>query len=404
MRFARARPGVRGDRLPLDRRARRKGYRGDFAITGEPTDLHVGVQAKGVLAGRLEVRGKAAHGSTPWLGDNAVLKAVDVFRRIESLPFSRESSELFDRPSINLGRITGGDALNKVPDLCTMDLDIRYLPGQDPGDILEQIRAIGDVEVERTFARRPAYVSRANPYVVALGAAVRRPTRASRWASAATAPPTRSRSSRPAARGRVRPGGRRSPRARGVGVDLVARALPPGAVRLRPGAAGRAGRARARPARRRRRARRDVRGAARGRGAAAPGRGRDLAGAARRRRHLLATAGAVSAAVLLQVDEVLDVLRAQGRAAIEIPEIDRAEAGKAQTLMILGSDIRYADREAGLPPRSDTIMLVRLDPDKEVIAMTSIPRDLLVTSPASATRRRSTRPTRRAASGWRSRR
>ena len=60
----------------------------------------------------------------------------------------------------------------------------------------------------------------------------------------------------------------------------------------------------------------------------------------------LATAGAVSAAVLLQVDEVLDVLRAQGRAAIEIPEIDRADAGEAQTLMILGSDIRYADREA----------------------------------------------------------
>jgi LCP family protein required for cell wall assembly len=95
----------------------------------------------------------------------------------------------------------------------------------------------------------------------------------------------------------------------------------------------------------------------------------------------LATAGAVSATVLLQVNEVLDVLRAQGRAAIEIPEIDRADAGEAQTLMILGSDIRYADKQAGIPPRSDTILLVRLDPDKEVIAMTSIPRDLLVTVP-----------------------
>ena len=36
-------------------------------------------------------RGTAAHGSTPWLGDNAVLKAVDVFRQIEALPFARES-------------------------------------------------------------------------------------------------------------------------------------------------------------------------------------------------------------------------------------------------------------------------------------------------------------------------
>jgi succinyl-diaminopimelate desuccinylase len=65
----------------------RRGFVGDFAITGEPTNLHIGVQAKGVLAARLLVRGRAAHGSTPWLGDNAIVKAVDVFRRIESMPF-----------------------------------------------------------------------------------------------------------------------------------------------------------------------------------------------------------------------------------------------------------------------------------------------------------------------------
>ena len=95
----------------------------------------------------------------------------------------------------------------------------------------------------------------------------------------------------------------------------------------------------------------------------------------------LMTAGAVSAAVLLQVDEIINILKEEGRAAIEIPEIDRADAGKAQTLMILGSDRRYGDKEAKIPPRSDTILLVRLDPDKEVIAMTSIPRDLLVDIP-----------------------
>jgi succinyl-diaminopimelate desuccinylase len=150
----------------------RGGFSGDFAITGEPTDLHVGVQAKGVLAFRLHVHGRSAHGSTPWLGDNAVLKAIDVFRRIESLPFSRESSELFDRPSVNLGRIHGGDALNKVPDLCQMVVDIRYLPNQDPGDILEQIRSIPDIEVVKTFTRVPALVSRSNPYVKALVSAV----------------------------------------------------------------------------------------------------------------------------------------------------------------------------------------------------------------------------------------
>jgi len=145
-----------------------EGLRADFAITGEPTDLHIGVEAKGVLAVRLAVSGRAAHGSTPWLGDNAILKAHDVFRRIETLPFGRESSDMFDRPSINLSRVIGGDAFNKVPDRCEIVVDIRYLPNQDPGAILAQIRQIADVEVVRSFVRAPATVSRRNPYVLAL--------------------------------------------------------------------------------------------------------------------------------------------------------------------------------------------------------------------------------------------
>jgi succinyl-diaminopimelate desuccinylase len=149
-----------------------EGLRGSFAITGEPTDLHIGVQAKGVLAVRVEVSGIAAHGSTPWAGDNAILKAYDVFRRIETLPFSRESSDLFDRPSINVARIIGGDAFNKVPDRCTMDVDIRFLPNQDPGEILAAIRALPDVRIVKTFQRAPALVSRANPYVRGLREAV----------------------------------------------------------------------------------------------------------------------------------------------------------------------------------------------------------------------------------------
>jgi succinyl-diaminopimelate desuccinylase len=153
------------------------GLGGDFAITGEPTDLSIGVQAKGVLVMRIDVRGRAAHSSTPWLGDNAVLKAVDVFRAIESLPFARESSELFDRPSINLGRIQGGDALNKVPDLCTMAVDVRYLPHQDPSDILAEVREIPDIDVTRTFIHPPVMVSPRNPYVRALRDAVARSTR-----------------------------------------------------------------------------------------------------------------------------------------------------------------------------------------------------------------------------------
>src|SRR3954452_3958356 len=149
------------------------GFIGDFAITGEPTDLQIGVEAKGVLALRVEVAGVAAHGATPWLGDNAVLKAHDVFRSIESLPFARQSSELFDRPSINLGRILGGDALNKVPDRCAIDVDIRYLPEQDPATVLEQVRTIADAEVQALFSRPPAVVDRNSPFVLALRDAAR---------------------------------------------------------------------------------------------------------------------------------------------------------------------------------------------------------------------------------------
>ncbi|MBS1679303.1 MAG: M20/M25/M40 family metallo-hydrolase [Actinobacteria bacterium] len=144
------------------------GFTGDFAITGEPTDLHIGVEAKGVLALRLEVKGRAAHGATPWLGDNAVLGAIDVFRSIESLPFARQSSELFDRPSINLGRIWGGDALNKVPDRCVIDVDIRYLPGQDPAALLAEIQAMPGVTAAPLLVRPPATVDRESPFVLAL--------------------------------------------------------------------------------------------------------------------------------------------------------------------------------------------------------------------------------------------
>lgn len=149
------------------------GFTGDFAITGEPTDLHIGIEAKGVLALRLEVGGTAAHGATPWLGENAVLNAIDVFRSIESLPFARHSSELFDRPSINLGRIVGGDALNKVPDRCVIDVDIRYLPDQDPEEILTQVREIPGCEARALLTRPPATVDRDSAYVRALRDAAR---------------------------------------------------------------------------------------------------------------------------------------------------------------------------------------------------------------------------------------
>lgn len=144
------------------------GLRADLVICGEPTDMQVGVQAKGVLLLRAEMVGIAAHGSTPWLGRSAIIDGVNLYGRIADLPFAQESTERFNRPSINLGRIAGGDAVNKVPDSCTLDIDVRYLPGQDADDVLAQIRSLGDWRVEVLLEREPADVDPAHPLVEAL--------------------------------------------------------------------------------------------------------------------------------------------------------------------------------------------------------------------------------------------
>jgi succinyl-diaminopimelate desuccinylase len=119
------------------------GHVGDFVICGEPTDLQIGVQAKGALVLRLDVRGRSAHGSMPALGRNAVLEAIDIYHRVERLPFMSARSQLFDPPTVNLGRIAGGDAVNRVPDRCTLVLDVRILPGQDPDEVVAQVRSLG---------------------------------------------------------------------------------------------------------------------------------------------------------------------------------------------------------------------------------------------------------------------
>ncbi len=148
-----------------------EGFAGDFAITGEPTDMLIGIAAKGVLAMRIRVEGRAAHGATPWLGQNAILRAIEVFRAIESLPFAQRSSSLYDRPSINLGRILGGDALNKVPDACVIDVDVRYLPEQDPEAILDEVRTVDGADVISTFRRPPVLIDPSSKFVRALCAA-----------------------------------------------------------------------------------------------------------------------------------------------------------------------------------------------------------------------------------------
>jgi LCP family protein required for cell wall assembly len=96
------------------------------------------------------------------------------------------------------------------------------------------------------------------------------------------------------------------------------------------------------------------------------------------------TAGAVASSVLL---EVKDAANAFERFQTALPgdvegALDDVDPGKPQTIMLLGSDQRYQDKQDGNPSRSDTIILVRLDPEKDATAVMSIPRDLKVEIPS----------------------
>ncbi len=97
------------------------------------------------------------------------------------------------------------------------------------------------------------------------------------------------------------------------------------------------------------------------------------------------TAVAVASAVLLQVHDTIEVFQ---RNSTPIPgianELDKVEPGSPQTILVLGSDGRYSDTK-DTPRRSDTIIVVRLDPDKEATAVMSIPRDLKVEIPGVGT-------------------
>lgn len=152
------------------------GYLGDFIICGEPTNMGIAIQSKGVLQLDITVRGKPAHGSRPWEGMNAITKAISLYEEILELPFAQESSSMFTRPSINLAKIQGGTVYNKVPDQCEMSLDIRYLPGQFPESIVNQIQELTDCTIAIQNLNNPIKTEEDNPYVKALGKSIKRTT------------------------------------------------------------------------------------------------------------------------------------------------------------------------------------------------------------------------------------
>jgi len=118
------------------------GYRCDLAVVGEPTGLDIVHAHAGVLLLEVRTFGMAAHGATPWKGDNAIQAMFalleELSRAIEGGP---EHPEI-GRPSFNVGAIQGGDQPSRVPDLCRALVDIRLMPGTDVPEAFQRIDAI----------------------------------------------------------------------------------------------------------------------------------------------------------------------------------------------------------------------------------------------------------------------
>jgi succinyl-diaminopimelate desuccinylase len=99
----------------------------DCVIITEATDLKVGISEKGPTWIRVNVKGKAAHGSMPEEGVNAILGACKVMNKLTSnLP--KERNPLLDLTTLNVGMIEGGSKINVVPEVCYFDCDYRLVP------------------------------------------------------------------------------------------------------------------------------------------------------------------------------------------------------------------------------------------------------------------------------------
>jgi polyisoprenyl-teichoic acid--peptidoglycan teichoic acid transferase len=100
---------------------------------------------------------------------------------------------------------------------------------------------------------------------------------------------------------------------------------------------------------------------------------------------IFAAAGATAVAAFREVDRVVNALKIQPELKLG-NELAQSDPGKPQTLMILGSDRRPKNNKEGAAGgRSDTIILMRLDPSKKATAMMSLPRDLKVQIPGHGT-------------------
>jgi succinyl-diaminopimelate desuccinylase len=100
-------------------------------VVPEPTDLSVVTAHRGLFWLKITTKGKAAHSSMPERGVNAITSMRRVLDALEQYQIPFEPHPLLGNSSLSVNTINGGEAMNIIPDRCTIGVDIRTLPGQD---------------------------------------------------------------------------------------------------------------------------------------------------------------------------------------------------------------------------------------------------------------------------------
>ena len=158
----------------------------DAAVVTEPTDLQVAIGHKGFAWLEVATAGRAAHGSRPKDGRDAILRMGRVLHRLEALDRglqSRPPHRLMGTGSLHASIIAGGRELSSYPDNCRLQMERRTIAGETGEMARDEVLAIIadlrredpelDATVTLTFAR-PAYeLAAEHPLAVALVAAAR---------------------------------------------------------------------------------------------------------------------------------------------------------------------------------------------------------------------------------------
>jgi acetylornithine deacetylase/succinyl-diaminopimelate desuccinylase family protein len=119
----------------------------DAAIVAEPTGMQAAIAHKGFVAFEVEMQGRAAHGSRPDLGIDAIAKMGHVLVGLEALDRAlreRPAHQLLGSGSIHAGVIAGGTEFSTYPARCVLQAERRTLPGEPVEQIESELQGLLD--------------------------------------------------------------------------------------------------------------------------------------------------------------------------------------------------------------------------------------------------------------------